>query len=65
MNENRGTTRDRLADQLAIAILLEAFGPLGITTQACDLAAEAVLATDAIRGDLADLPAGRKMEAAR
>ena len=39
---------DVLADQLAIGILLEAFGIFGITRRACDLAAEAVLATDAI-----------------
>jgi hypothetical protein len=62
---NRNTTQDRLADQLAIAILLEAFGPLSMTAQACDLAAEAVLATDAIEGGMEDLPAVRNREAAR
>jgi hypothetical protein len=43
-----GPDLDELADQLTIDLLLEAFGVLGITRRACDLAAEAVLATNAI-----------------
>lgn len=55
---------DGLADQLAIGILLAAFGPHGITAGACDLAFEAVLATDAIAGDpLASLRQAREQGA--
>ena len=54
-----GPDLDVLADRLTIDILLETFGIFGITRRACDLAAEAVLATDAFAPDGASLP-GRK-----
>jgi hypothetical protein len=44
--------KDALADQLAIGVLLEAFGPLGISVRACDAAFEAVLGSSAFEGDL-------------
>jgi len=47
--------QDRLADRLAIDILLAAFGPLGVTAQACNAAAETVLASYAFGGNLEDI----------
>jgi hypothetical protein len=41
---------DALADRFTIDLLLAAFGPFGITTRACDAAAEAVLASSAFAG---------------
>lgn len=54
---------DQLATRLACAILLAAFAELGITRRAFDLAAEAVLASDAFPrpadGCLLSRPAGQ------
>jgi hypothetical protein len=54
-----GPSLDEIAGEVASGICAAAFSALGMTPQALDLAAEAVLATDAIAGSAESMLAGK------